>query len=115
MQNLWKKMSPQDKHLFNFDITLVDWEEAIFAAVRGLRLYVMEDPFVHIEEEVTRYKRCVYLQFEILMAVTMKNSVFWDVKSCNLVQINFCFHGIFCFHLQGRRVNHLRKCEKGIV
>lgn len=61
IQNLWKKMSPQDKHLFNFDISLVDWEEAMFAAVRGLRIYVMDDPFLRVEEEVARYKRCVNL------------------------------------------------------
>jgi hypothetical protein len=54
-------MSPQDKHLFNFDISLVDWEEAMFAAVRGLRIYVMDDPFLRVEEEVARYKRCVNL------------------------------------------------------
>jgi fatty acyl-CoA reductase len=61
MQNLWKKMSPQDKHLFNFDITLVEWKEAIFAAIRGLRIYVMENPSLGVEEEVTRHKRCVHL------------------------------------------------------
>jgi len=61
LQNLWKKMNPQDKHLFNFDITQVDWEEAMFAAVRGLRIYVMEDPILRVEEEQARYKRCVHL------------------------------------------------------
>jgi fatty acyl-CoA reductase len=60
MQNLLGKMSPQDKHLFNFDITLVEWEEFVFSAVRGLRLYIMEDPFLQGEEEVTRYKRYVH-------------------------------------------------------
>jgi len=54
-------MSPQDKHLFNFDITLVEWKETMFAAIRGLRIYVMEEPFLGVEEEVTRYKRCVHL------------------------------------------------------
>jgi fatty acyl-CoA reductase len=61
MQNLWKKMSPQDQHLFNFDVALVDWKHVMFAAVRGLRVYFMEDPIVRVEEEVTRYKRCVHL------------------------------------------------------
>jgi hypothetical protein len=61
MQNLLRKMNPQDKHLFNFDITLLDWEETMSAAVRGLRIYVMEDPIIRVEEEVTRYRRCVHV------------------------------------------------------
>jgi fatty acyl-CoA reductase len=61
IQNLWKKMSPQDKHLFNFDVTSVDWKEVMFNGIRGLRVYVMEDPILHVDVEVARYKRCVYL------------------------------------------------------
>jgi hypothetical protein len=56
-QKLWKKMSPQDKHLFKFDVTLIDWEEVLFTTVKSLRLYVMEDPFLQVEEAVARYRR----------------------------------------------------------
>jgi hypothetical protein len=45
---------------------------------------------------------------EILTAVDMKNSVFWDVLPCSPVKVNQCFGGIYCLHLQGLRVSQPR-------
>jgi hypothetical protein len=44
-----------------------------------------------------------YVTAEILIAVTMKITVFWDVLACDLADCYQCF-GETCCHLQGRRV-----------
>jgi hypothetical protein len=41
------------------------------------------------------------MEFEVLTMVTMKNTVFWNITSCSLVQI-YRRYGRSCFHLQGR-------------
>jgi hypothetical protein len=41
-----------------------------------------------------------YVRFEVLTAVTMKNSVFWDVAPCRYF-VNRRFGGTYRLHLQG--------------
>jgi hypothetical protein len=49
--------------------------------------------------------------FEVFKAVTMKNAVFWDEASCELI-INRRFGGTCRLHLQGRRDNARKeKCQ----
>jgi hypothetical protein len=38
-----------------------------------------------------------YLRFEVLMAVTMKISIFWNVTQYSLVHCYQCFRGTCCF------------------
>jgi fatty acyl-CoA reductase len=57
VRNLWEKMSSQDKILFKFDMTAVDWEVFLFSMGKGLRLYVLEDTFENQTESGARYKR----------------------------------------------------------
>jgi hypothetical protein len=40
------------------------------------------------------------LGYEVLPAVVMKSSVFWDITLCNLLKIISRFGGTFCIHLQ---------------
>jgi hypothetical protein len=47
------------------------------------------------------------VRFEAFTAVIMKNVVFWDVALCRS-SVNRRFGGIYCLHLQGRRI-----CERG--
>jgi fatty acyl-CoA reductase len=57
VQKLWKKMSPQDKIMFKFDMTLLDWEVFLFSMIKGLRLYTFNDNFERAKESLARYKR----------------------------------------------------------
>jgi hypothetical protein len=43
--------------------------------------------------------------FEVLTAVVMKSSIFWDTKQCSAFKFNRHFWGIFRLRLQGRRIN----------
>jgi hypothetical protein len=49
----------------------------------------------------------VFVEFEILRAVTMKSTIFCDVTPCSPVEV-WRFGGIYCLYLQGRRVAQAR-------
>jgi hypothetical protein len=44
-----------------------------------------------------------YLGFEVLRAVTMKSTLFWDTTLCRPLKDNRRFGGTCCYHLQDRR------------
>jgi hypothetical protein len=46
--------------------------------------------------------------FEVLTAVVMKISIFWDITPCTPLKVNRRFGGTNCLHLQGRRINQVR-------
>jgi hypothetical protein len=41
----------------------------------------------------------IYLEFEALTVVAMKNSIFWDGTPCNPLKVNRRFGGT-CYHLE---------------
>jgi hypothetical protein len=47
---------------------------------------------------------CIHVGFEVLTAVVMKSSVFWDKMPCSPLKINRHFGGT-CLHLQGQRIS----------
>jgi hypothetical protein len=47
------------------------------------------------------------VEFELFTAVTMKNSLFWDMVPCRSCE-NRRFGGTYSLHLQGRKI-----CERG--
>jgi hypothetical protein len=46
--------------------------------------------------------------FEVLTAVVMKSSIFWDKTPCSPLKPIRCFGGTRRLHLQGRRISHAR-------
>jgi hypothetical protein len=47
--------------------------------------------------------------FEVLTAVVMKSTAFWDITQCSLLKVNRRFGGTYCLHLQGRKLSWARK------
>jgi hypothetical protein len=45
---------------------------------------------------------CKYVRFEVLAAVTKKDTSFWDVMECSLIEIYRRFGGTNCFYLPKR-------------
>jgi hypothetical protein len=45
---------------------------------------------------------------EVLKAVVMKNSIFWDVKLCGPLKVNGSFGGTCRLHLQCRSISQVR-------
>jgi hypothetical protein len=44
--------------------------------------------------------RIILFGFEVLTAVTMNSTVFWDVMPCSLLEVHRSFGGTYYFHLQ---------------
>jgi hypothetical protein len=54
------------------------------------------------------------IKFDVLTAVVMKSSVFWDITPYSLLKINQHLRGICYLYLQGRRIRQARShCEAG--
>jgi hypothetical protein len=47
--------------------------------------------------------------FEVLTAVVMKSTIFWDLLLCSPLSVNRRFGGTYCLHLQSLRVSQTRK------
>lgn len=44
IQNLWKRIEPEDKQTFPFDVQSIDWDEYFMKMVKGLRRFIFLDP-----------------------------------------------------------------------
>jgi hypothetical protein len=53
------------------------------------------------------------LVFEVLIAVVMESSVFWDITPCSLLKVNWCFWGTYRLHLQGQSISQARNQNQG--
>jgi hypothetical protein len=49
-----------------------------------------------------------YVGFEVLTAVVMKSTIFWDITPCISMKVNRRFGGTYRLHLQGRRISKAR-------
>jgi hypothetical protein len=52
-------------------------------------------------------KYYILIGVEILTAVTMKNTIFWDGTMCSPVQVHQHFGGMYCLHFKARRVSQI--------
>jgi hypothetical protein len=50
--------------------------------------------------------------FEVLTAVVMKSSIFWDITPCSLLKVNRSFGGTYRLHLQGWKISRARTSVK---
>jgi hypothetical protein len=54
-----------------------------------------------------------YFGFEVLTAVVMKTTLFWDITPCSSFKFNRRFGGTYRLHLQGRRISRARNQHEG--
>lgn len=57
VQTLWKRMSPEDQKLFDFNIANIDWQSVFKDSMLGLRTYMAQDTPDTIEPAKKRYRR----------------------------------------------------------
>lgn len=57
VQNLFQKMSPEDKTTFNFDMKKLDWDHFFYNYIRGLRVYLLKDEMTTLPDAMVRWKR----------------------------------------------------------
>jgi hypothetical protein len=51
----------------------------------------------------------VFMVFEVLTAVVIKDSILWDITPCSPLEVNWRFGGTRRFHLRGWRISQSRK------
>jgi hypothetical protein len=49
-----------------------------------------------------------YVGFEVLTAVVMKSTIFWDIMPCSLLSVIRRFGGTYRLHLQGQKISWVR-------
>jgi hypothetical protein len=45
-------------------------------------------------------EKVLYVGFEVLTAVVMKSTIFWDITPCSPLKVTCCFGGTYRLHLQ---------------
>jgi hypothetical protein len=53
-------------------------------------------------------KAYIYIEFQVLTAVVMKNTIFWGMTPCSPLSANRRFGRTYRFHLQGQRISQAR-------
>jgi hypothetical protein len=56
-----------------------------------------------------------HVGFEVLTAVVMKSTIFWDITLCSLLNVNRRFRGIYHLHFQGRRISQTRNQHEALL
>jgi hypothetical protein len=56
----------------------------------------------HVLRQGSRHKRAQYVGFEVLTAVVMKNTFFWDITPRSPLKFKWSCRGKYCLHLQCR-------------
>jgi hypothetical protein len=49
-----------------------------------------------------------FVEFEVITAVVMKSTIFWDITPCSLLKVNRRFGGTYRLYIQGRRISRAR-------
>jgi hypothetical protein len=47
--------------------------------------------------------------FEVLTAVVMKSTIFWDIMPCSPLKVDQRFRGTYHLHFQGRRISQANR------
>lgn len=59
VQDLWKRLTPEDRIIFPFDIRNVDWDYHSVRMVKGIRKYLVDESDENLEEARRRNDRLV--------------------------------------------------------
>lgn len=90
IQRMWSKLNSVDRILFNFDVTSIDWDEYLCFQIRGIRVYLVNDPLTpeSIERGLARYKWLTIAHYTILSLCLM--FLIWIFVSFLLFLWSFC-------------------------
>lgn len=65
-QALYKKLSPTDKELFDFDMGSLDWDAYYYTYIRGGRVYLLKDPLDTIPQGAAKRKKLMVAHYTIV-------------------------------------------------
>lgn len=66
---LLKRMSPVDRSVFDFDVRNLNWEDYCYNNIRGLRVYLLNDPLETVPRARARYARLRVAHYTLITAV----------------------------------------------
>ncbi|XP_021938103.1 fatty acyl-CoA reductase wat-like [Zootermopsis nevadensis] len=69
VQTLWKRMSPEDQKLFDFNIANIDWQSVFRDSMQGLRIYVAQETTDTIEDAKKRYRRLKIAHYTLVYTI----------------------------------------------
>lgn len=77
-QSLYKELCDADKHMFDFDMASIDWSDYFYSYVRGIRVYLLKDPFETVPAALKKhYKLKVTHYFFLTVLSLIVLRVFW--------------------------------------
>nr|CAD7259155.1 unnamed protein product [Timema shepardi] len=75
VQKLWKNLGPEDKKLFDFDISSLDWNQYIYNYVRGCRVHLLKDDLSTVPEAKIRWQS-YNVKFESNLNISLRLHIF---------------------------------------
>jgi hypothetical protein len=72
-------------------------------------------PFTFPLLEVKLRGKYKFVEFEVLTAVVMKSTVFWDITLCSRLKVNRRFGETYRHHRQGRQISQVRNQRKAVL
>lgn len=69
-QGLWRRLSEEDKRLFEFDISGFKWDDYCYTYARGVRLFLLKDPLDTLPQGRRKYWILAIIHY-ILLAVLL--------------------------------------------
>jgi hypothetical protein len=88
--------------LQNVDIRISPCSALIFSSWRRF------PPLLYTSKFDNNLHSLTYVEFEVLRAVVIKSTIFWDITPCSPLKVNRCFGGTYRLLLQSRRISRAR-------
>ncbi|KAI5698676.1 hypothetical protein M8J75_010283 [Diaphorina citri] len=70
-QRLYTKMTEEDRALFNFDMSQLDWEKYMFWHIRGIRAYLVKDPLSTVPDGIRLRRRLLIAHYLLIAALSV--------------------------------------------
>ncbi|XP_050453415.1 fatty acyl-CoA reductase wat-like [Cataglyphis hispanica] len=69
--NLWERMNPADREIFNFNIDDLDWESCLKHMIPGICVYLFNDPLEIIEKERVKYSKLKVAYYTLITVISI--------------------------------------------
>lgn len=73
-QKLWKRLTEEDKRLFEFDMNAFTWNDFLYTYCKGGRTYLLKDPFETVPQG--RKKRFIFQMIHYLLVAVILFGLF---------------------------------------
>ncbi|KAJ0182885.1 hypothetical protein K1T71_000861 [Dendrolimus kikuchii] len=62
-QSLYNELCVADKHIFDFDMSNLDWSTYFYNYIRGVRVYLLKDPVETVPAAIRKYHKLKYVHY----------------------------------------------------